>query len=79
MDIELDTAVRYVDHIRQFDISSYTEADLRLGWKPKDGLDISIAGRNLLDNGHEEFEGNTFGVPSSDVERSVFLKVTWSF
>ncbi len=79
MDLELDTSIRYVDHIRQFDINSYTELDLRFGWKPKDGLDLSVVGRNLLDNGHEEFEGNTFGVPSSDVERSVFLKVTWSF
>jgi iron complex outermembrane receptor protein len=79
MDLELDTAVRYVDHIPQFDINSYTEADLRLGWKPKDGLDLSIVGRNLLDNGHKEFEGNTFGVPSSDIERSVYLKITWSF
>ncbi len=79
LDLELDTAVRYVDHIKQFDINSYAETDLRLGWKPKDGLDFSITGRNLLNNGHEEFEGNTFGVPSSDVERSVLLKVTWSF
>ncbi len=79
MDLELDTTVRYVDHIPQFDINSYTETDLRLGWKPKDGLDLSITGRNLLDNGHKEFEGTTFTIPSSDVERSVFLKVTWSF
>ena len=79
MNLELDTTVRYVDHIPQFDISSYTEVDLRLGWKPKDGLDLSIVGRNLFDNGHEEFKGTTFAIPSSDIERSVYLKVTWSF
>jgi iron complex outermembrane receptor protein len=79
MDLELDTTIRYVDHIPGFDINSYTEADLRIGWKPKDWLDLSIVGRNLLDNGHEEFEGNTLGVPSSDIERSVYLKITWSF
>ncbi len=78
-DLEMDTSVRYVDHINQFNINSYTEADIRLGWKPKDGLDLSIVGRNLLDNGHEEFKDNTYSVPSSDVERSVYLKVTWSF
>ncbi|MCP4369786.1 MAG: TonB-dependent receptor [Deltaproteobacteria bacterium] len=79
MDVELDTTVRYVDHISRFDINSYMEADLRLGWKPKDGLELSIAGRNLLDNGHEEFGGDIFASPSSDIERSVYLKIKWSF
>ena len=79
MDLELDTTVRYVDHIPTFDINSYSEMDLRLGWKPKDGLELSIAGRNLLDNGHEEYRGTIFAIPSSDIERSVYFKVTWRF
>ncbi|MCP4267152.1 MAG: TonB-dependent receptor [Candidatus Brocadiaceae bacterium] len=77
--LEFDTTVRYVDHIKQFNINSYAETDLRIGWKPKEGLDLSISGRNLLDNAHAEFEDSTFGAPSSDIERSVHLKVTWSF
>jgi iron complex outermembrane receptor protein len=79
MNVELDTTVRYMDRIPTLDIDSYTEMDLRLGWKPKDGLELSIAGRDLLDNGHEEFEGTTFAIPSSDIERSVYFKVTWRF
>ncbi len=79
MDLELDTAVRYVDSIPRFDINSYSEVDLRLGWKPKNGLELSIAGKNLLDNGHEEFGGSIFVIPNSKIERSVYLKVTWSF
>jgi iron complex outermembrane receptor protein len=79
MDLELDTTVRYVDHIPTFDINSYSEMDLRLGWKPKDFFELSIAGRNLLDNGHEEYRGTIFAIPSSDIERSVYFKVTWRF
>jgi iron complex outermembrane receptor protein len=72
MDVELDTTFRYADHIPAFDIGSYHEMDLRLGWKPKGGLELSIAGRNLLDSGHEEFRGSGgFEIPSSDIERSV--------
>jgi iron complex outermembrane receptor protein len=79
MNVELDTTVRYVDHIPTLDINSYSEMDLRLGWKPKDGLELSIAGRNLLDNGHEEFRGTVLAIPSSDIERSVYFKITWRF
>ena len=79
MNLELDTTVRYADHITTLDKNSYSEMDLRLGWKPKDFFELSIAGRNLLDSGHEEFEGTTFAIPSSDIERSVYFKVTWRF
>ncbi|MBT6050697.1 MAG: TonB-dependent receptor, partial [Candidatus Scalindua sp.] len=79
-DLELDTTVRYMDNLSTFDINSYHEMDLRLGWKPKEDLELSISGRNLLDSGHEEFKGTGgFTIPSSDIERSVFFKVTWSF
>ena len=77
--LELDTTIRYMDNLSQLDINSYHEMDLRVGWKPKDGLELSISGRNLLDSGHEEFKGTGFDVPSSDIERSVYFKVTWSF
>ncbi len=77
--IELDAAVRYVDTLSDLTIpvDSYVELDLRLGWHITDDLELSIIGRNLLDDKHPEYSGLGLGVPSSEIERSVYGKITY--
>jgi iron complex outermembrane receptor protein len=76
--LEFDQIVRYVDSIpAPFEVSDYLALDLRLAWFPKPNLELSVVGRNLLDNQHPEI-----GAPSAlrkEVERSVYGKVTWHF
>ncbi len=79
-DVEFDTALYYVDDLENLNVPDYTRLDLRLGWHPTDSIELSLVGQNLLDPEHPEF-GTTVlaaGV-ATQVQRSVYGKVTWRF
>jgi len=73
--VSLDAQLRFADKV-QF-ISSHLAADVHLSWRPKANLELSICGRNLLDS-HPEQAG-TIGVPTAEVPRRFYGKVTWHF
>ena len=76
-DLELDAYLYCVDELPALGVAGYARLDLRLGWRPNDDLELSIALRNLLDDRHPEFATNeTVG---GEVPRTAFAKVTWSF
>jgi len=54
--------------------------DARLGWRPRPGLELSVAAQNLFDDRHPEFasEGN-LNIHTTESPRSVYGKVTWRF
>lgn len=68
---ELDAIVRGVAELPVPAVPAYVAADLRLGWKPRRDLELSLAGRNLFDSAHAEF-GNP--QTRSEFGRSMFLK-----
>lgn len=84
--VELDTAVYYVsslDDAREVDgtlnpIEDYVKWDVRLGWRPWDGLELSLAGLDLLESGQQQFVNSRF-YPASRVGRSYYGKATWRF
>jgi iron complex outermembrane receptor protein len=53
--VELDAVLRHVSELPQPQVPEYTVLDLRLGWRPRPGLELSLGGRNLLGHGHAEF------------------------
>jgi iron complex outermembrane receptor protein len=75
--VEFDQVLRYVDSLPNPAVPSYFELDLRLAWRPKPGLELSIVGANLLDSAHPEFGGGAAFQP--EVERSVYGKAVWIF
>ncbi len=79
--LQFDAALRYVGDIEVngIDIDSYVEADLRLGWEASPGLELSIIGQNLLDNHHPEFLPDFINTRPTEVERSIYGRITWSF
>ena len=79
--LQLDAALRYTGDIEVngVDIDSYVEADLRLGWEASPGLEFSIIGQNLLDNQHPEFLPDFINTQPTEVERSIYGRVVWSF
>ncbi len=77
-DLEFDTFLYYVDNLSTYDIPSYLRLDARLGWQPNESIEVSIGGKNLLDDQHPEF-GRTNSVSSTEVERSVYFKIDWRF
>jgi len=70
-DLELDALLYYVDEIG--DVDAYLRLDLRMAWRPMDGLELSLAGRNLLDARHPEIEGQD--TLASETPRSVYAQL----
>jgi iron complex outermembrane receptor protein len=55
------------------------ELDVKLGWKPRPDLELSLVGQNLLDRHHEEFLPDFIATQPTEVERSFHIKGIWSF
>jgi iron complex outermembrane receptor protein len=72
----LDADLRYVDSVQS--VPAYVTADIRLSWRPTANLELSIVGRNLLDNQHSE-QASLIGVPTAEVPRGFYARITWRF
>ena len=79
-DLELDLFLRYVSALPDLDVDAYTELDLRLGWRPVQAFSLSLVGRNLLHDGHQEFgvEPILQGEPHL-IARELFLQLEYRF
>jgi len=78
-EVDLDVTVRYVDALEYSLIDDYITADIRLGWRPNEDLELAVVGQNLFDGGRFEFKDNlSFNIPSQ-VQPGVYGKVTWKF
>lgn len=73
---EGDVTLRYIAPIRMSAVPGYTEADLRLGWRPTAEWELSLLGQNLLRAHHAEF--NSPGT-RRELQRAVYGKVSWRF
>jgi iron complex outermembrane receptor protein len=85
-DTDVDLWLRYNDGLPEVTagigapaIPRYTELDMRVAWRPARGLELSIVGRNLLNDRHEEFPSELLDVPLMQIERSVFGQINWKF
>jgi iron complex outermembrane receptor protein len=72
----LDAQLRYVDNVQG--IPAYLTADLRLSYRPTANLELSLVGQNLLDPQHPE-QMSTIGLPTFEVPRGFYGKLTWRF
>ncbi len=77
-DLEMDTALFFVDGLPDFHLSAHTRLDLRLGWHPSERLSFSLKGENLLDDRHPEF-GTLEGTVAAEIEQSLYGEVVWRF
>jgi len=73
---QFDQDLRRVGSLPAQKVPAYTTADLRLSWRYKT-VDLSINGRDLIDNGHTEFAAGDASVATLGVRRSVFAKLVW--
>ncbi len=76
--VEFDTLLYFNDNLPAEGIDAYTRLDVRLGWRPVDPVEVSIAGQNLLDDQHPEFSAFTYNTPSQ-IGRAVYGKISWKF
>ena len=80
-DIELDASLRYVDSVNTSSgaVADYFSMDLRAAWRPREGLELSIVGRNLLENHRLEYR-NSFQTPAGgQVARGVYAQIKSTF
>ena len=78
-ELELDLGLRYVDELPNLNVESYVTLDARLEWSPRDNLDVSLVGQNLLDTHHFEFKPVFFLTLPTEVERGMYGAITWRF
>ncbi len=79
LDIELDIGLRFVDDLNSQGISDYVGLDIHTSWRPTDNLELSIVGQSLLDSQHKEFSPNIVNIQITELESSVYGKITWKF
>ncbi len=72
----LDAQLRYVDNVQA--VPAYVTADVRLSWRPTANLELSLVGQNLLDDRHPE-QASQLGVPTVEVPRGFYGRITWRF
>lgn len=77
--VEFDTALYHVDNLPAQGVPDYTRVDARLGWRPRDGLELSLAIQNIFDKRHPEFASIISGLSSGEVPRGIYGKATWEF
>lgn len=77
--VDVDLWGRYVDRLSGLAIPSYLTLDARLGWRPTSDLEVSLVGQNLLDTHHPEFSQSIVSTTPTEVQRSVYGKVTMKF
>ncbi len=77
-DWQFDFWGRYVSALPAPDIPGYLTCDLRLGWHPRDRVRLELVGQNLLDAAHPEFESERLSAAAMEVERSYYLRFTFT-
>jgi iron complex outermembrane recepter protein len=75
--MDWDSTLMYVSALSGLAIPSYVRLDTRLGWRLGEFVELSIVGQNLLRARHVEFFDSA--IHRTEIERSVFGKVTWRF
>jgi iron complex outermembrane receptor protein len=76
---DFDTSLYYVDRLPALNTPAYSRVDARFGWRPTESLELSVVGQNLLDERHFEFINISEQTQPSQVQRSVYGKITWRF
>ncbi|MBI3810618.1 MAG: TonB-dependent receptor [Nitrospirae bacterium] len=73
--LELDAAVRVIGGLPDPNVPGYVALDMRLGWTVLKGVEVSLAGFNLLDRRHPEFGQDP---TRSELDRTFYAKVLWN-
>jgi iron complex outermembrane receptor protein len=76
--VELDLGFRYVDALQNRDVPAYTAFDARIGWRPNRNWEFSVVGQSLF-NDHKEFSPSYIQTQITEVQSSVYGKITFRY
>jgi iron complex outermembrane receptor protein len=74
--VELDFGLRAVDDLPNPGVPAYVAADLRIGWRATDKLELAVGAFNLFDKRHPE-AGDV--ASRREVRRSLYASARWRF
>ncbi|MCK5872809.1 MAG: TonB-dependent receptor, partial [Methylococcales bacterium] len=77
--LEWNLWLKYADNVPTFNIPSYITMDTGISWQVNDIIELSVMGQNLLDSQHPESRNEFILTSPSQVERSVYGKVSLRF
>lgn len=77
--IEVDAILRWVDQLSETGVNDYLTMDVRLGWRPREDLELALVAQNLFDPGRFEWNDQFDRNVRTQIERGVYGKVTWRF
>ena len=77
--VQFDLIGRYMDSVSYFGIPKYIEMDTVLTWRATPTMEFSLVGQNLLQSHHLEYEDIQMGMQSTEVVRSVYGALTWTY
>jgi iron complex outermembrane receptor protein len=72
----VDLWLRDVGGLKSPAVDAYFEADARIAWKAREGLELALDGQNLIHERHLEFVNSSL-VPS-EIPRSLTLSAHWT-
>jgi iron complex outermembrane receptor protein len=76
--LDLSSALYYVDSLPDQSVSSYFRVDLGLTWRINQSWAIGVFGQNLLDHEHVEF--GSYRTPAlTEIPRGIYAKISWKF
>ena len=76
---EQDLMLRYVDKLPSLNMPSYYSLDLHIGWKPISQIQLSFGAQNLLNSQHLEFIPEFINTLPTQVRRTFFGSIAWTF
>ena len=76
---EWDTFLYEAGRLPTDNIPAYVRVDTRIGWRFAEGASFSLVGQNLLRPRHPEFGSTSGNIHSTQVRRSAYAKLTWTF
>jgi iron complex outermembrane receptor protein len=77
--VQVDLIPRYVGRLAYIDVPAYFTMDMRLAWRCKENMELSLVGQNLLQPHHLEFVDFEAALISTQVPRGVYGMMTWTY
>ena len=84
-DVTFDIALRYVDRLTfpqpgsTFTVPAYVELGTRLAWRINKHWEVAVVGDNLVHDRHWEFLPTEIQTQATEIPRTIFAKVTFTY
>ncbi len=77
--VETDFWLTYTDEIAVQEQPEIWDLSLRLGWQPTSQWQLDLVGQNLLHRHKKQLTSEVISMVSTEIERSVFLRMSYHF